>query len=39
MISGGGHENSAVVNAAAYFDALNAFLAQYDLKPGGGAPQ
>jgi pimeloyl-ACP methyl ester carboxylesterase len=27
MIPGGGHENSAVVNATAYFDALNAFLA------------
>jgi pimeloyl-ACP methyl ester carboxylesterase len=37
MIPGGGHENSAVVNATAYFDALNAFLARYDFKPGGGA--
>jgi fermentation-respiration switch protein FrsA (DUF1100 family) len=37
MIPGGGHENSAAVNATAYFAALNAFLSQYDLKPGGGA--
>jgi fermentation-respiration switch protein FrsA (DUF1100 family) len=37
MIPGGGHENSAVVNAAAYFAALDGFLSQYDLKPGGGA--
>ena len=37
MIPGGGHENSAVVNATAYFAALNGFLSQYDLKPGGGA--
>ena len=37
MIPGGGHENSAVVNATAYFAALNAFLSLYDLKPGGGA--
>jgi pimeloyl-ACP methyl ester carboxylesterase len=37
LIPGGGHENSAVVNAPAYFAALNAFLSQYDLKPGGGA--
>ena len=34
---GGGHENSAVVNATAYFAALNAFLSQYGLKPGGDA--
>jgi hypothetical protein len=25
------------LNATAYFVALNAFLSQYDLKPGGGA--
>src|SRR5262249_20137385 len=37
IIPGGGHENSAVVNAKAYFVALNAFLSQYGLKPGGGA--
>jgi fermentation-respiration switch protein FrsA (DUF1100 family) len=37
MIPGGGHESSAVVNATAYFAALNAFLSLYDLKPGGGA--
>jgi pimeloyl-ACP methyl ester carboxylesterase len=37
MIPGGGHENSAVVNATAYFAALNAFLARYDFKPGAGA--
>ena len=36
MIPGGGHENSAVVNATAYVAALNAFLVRYDLKPGGG---
>jgi pimeloyl-ACP methyl ester carboxylesterase len=36
MIPGGGHENSAVVNATAYVAALNAFLARYDFKPGGG---
>jgi fermentation-respiration switch protein FrsA (DUF1100 family) len=35
LIPGGGHENSAVENATAYFAALNAFLLQYDLKPGG----
>jgi fermentation-respiration switch protein FrsA (DUF1100 family) len=37
LIPGGGHEDSAVVNAAAYFGALNAFLTRYGLKPGGGA--
>jgi pimeloyl-ACP methyl ester carboxylesterase len=37
IIPGGGHENSAAVNATAYFAALNGFLSQYDLKPGGGA--
>ena len=37
LIPGGGHENSAVVNATAYFAALNAFLSQYGLKPGGDA--
>jgi len=37
LIPGGGHENSAVVNPTAYFAALNAFLSQYDLKPGEGA--
>ena len=37
LIPGGGHENSAVVNAPAYFAALNAFLSQYDLKPRGDA--
>ncbi|HEY1242443.1 MAG TPA: alpha/beta fold hydrolase [Bryobacteraceae bacterium] len=36
LIPGGGHENSAVVNPTVYFAALNAFLSQYDLKPGGG---
>ena len=36
LIPGGGHEESAVANAAAYFGALNAFLTQYGLKPGGG---
>ena len=39
MIPGGGHEDSAESNAAAYFAALNAFLAQYVLKPVGGAAQ
>src|SRR5215469_190826 len=37
LIPGGGHENSAVVNPTAYFAALNAFLSQYYLKPGGDA--
>jgi fermentation-respiration switch protein FrsA (DUF1100 family) len=37
LIPGGGHENSGVVNAMAYFAALNAFLSQYDLKPGSDA--
>ena len=34
LIPGGGHEDSAVVNGAAYFGALNAFLTRYGLKPG-----
>ena len=34
LIPGGGHEDSAVVNPAAYFGALNAFLVRYGLKPG-----
>jgi alpha-beta hydrolase superfamily lysophospholipase len=37
LIPAGGHNDSAVANAAAYFGALNAFLAQYGLKPGGNA--
>jgi fermentation-respiration switch protein FrsA (DUF1100 family) len=37
LIPGGGHENSAVLNPTVYFGALNAFLTQYDLKPGGSA--
>jgi len=37
LIPGGGHKDSAVVNATAYFAALNAFLSQYGFKPGGGA--
>jgi fermentation-respiration switch protein FrsA (DUF1100 family) len=37
MIPGGGHENSAEVNATAYFAALNSFLARYNIKPGGNA--
>jgi fermentation-respiration switch protein FrsA (DUF1100 family) len=37
LIPGGGHEDSAVVNAAAYFAALNGFLSQYGFKPAAGA--
>jgi fermentation-respiration switch protein FrsA (DUF1100 family) len=37
LIPGGGHNDSAVADAAAYFGALNAFLTQYGLKPGGSA--
>jgi uncharacterized protein len=37
LIPGGGHEDSAEVNAAAYFAALNGFLSQYGFKPAGGA--
>lgn len=37
LIPGGGHEDSAVVNATAYFAALNGFLSQYGFKPVGGA--
>ncbi len=37
VIPGGGHEDSAEVNAAAYFGALNSFLSQYHFKPGGTA--
>ena len=37
LIPGGGHEDSAVVNATSYFAALNGFLSQYDFKPVGGA--
>ena len=37
LIPGGGHEDSAVVNRAAYFGALNAFLTRYGFKPGGSA--
>jgi uncharacterized protein len=33
LIAGGGHEDSAVVNATAYFAALNGFLSQYGFKP------
>jgi hypothetical protein len=33
LIPGGGHEDSAVVNAAAYFGALNRFLSRYGFKP------
>ena len=32
LIPGGGHEDSAVVNATAYFAALNGFLSQYGFK-------
>jgi fermentation-respiration switch protein FrsA (DUF1100 family) len=35
LIPGGGHEDSAVANATAYFAALNSFLSQYHFKPGG----
>ena len=34
LIPGGGHEDSAVVNPAAYFTALNGFLSQYGFQPG-----
>jgi pimeloyl-ACP methyl ester carboxylesterase len=37
IIPGGGHENSAVANAGAYFAALNLFLSQYVFQGGGGA--
>ena len=37
IIPGGRHENSAMMNPKAYFAALNAFLSQYDLKPGDAA--
>jgi pimeloyl-ACP methyl ester carboxylesterase len=37
IIHGGGHENSAVADPAAYFGALNAFLAQYGFKPADAA--
>ena len=37
LIPGGGHEDSAVANPAAYFGALNAFLKQYGFKAGGSA--
>lgn len=33
LIPGGGHEDSAAVNATAYFAALNSFLGQYHFKP------
>jgi fermentation-respiration switch protein FrsA (DUF1100 family) len=33
LIPGGGHEDSAVVNATAYFAALNGFLSQHGFKP------
>jgi len=33
VIAGGGHEDSAELNASAYFGALNAFLRQYNLSP------
>jgi uncharacterized protein len=36
LIPHGGHEDSAVVNATAYFAALNGFLSQYHFKPMGG---
>ena len=36
LIPGGGHEDSAVVNATAYFAALSGFLSQYGFKPVGG---
>ena len=41
LIPGGGHEDSAVVNAAAYFGVLDAFLAHYGFKPvrSAGTPQ
>jgi uncharacterized protein len=34
IIPGGGHDNSAEVNPAAYFAAFNAFLARYDSASG-----
>jgi hypothetical protein len=37
LIPGGGHEDSAVVNATAYFAALDAFLSQYGFQPMRGA--
>ena len=37
LIHGGGHQDSAVVNATAYFAALNAFLTQFGFKPVGQA--
>lgn len=35
LIHGGGHEDSAVVNATDYFAALNGFLTQYGFNPVG----
>jgi fermentation-respiration switch protein FrsA (DUF1100 family) len=37
LIAGGGHEDSAVANAGAYFAALNGFLSQYGFKSVGSA--
>src|SRR5260370_13048721 len=37
LIPCGGHEDSAVLNATAYFAVLNGFLSQYGFKPAGGA--
>jgi pimeloyl-ACP methyl ester carboxylesterase len=37
LIPGGGHEDSAVVNANAYFAALNGFLSRYHFKAVAGA--
>jgi len=34
LIPDGGHEDSAAVNAPAYFAALNSFLRQYHFQPG-----
>jgi fermentation-respiration switch protein FrsA (DUF1100 family) len=33
LIPGGGHEDSAEVNPAAYFDAINGFLSKHGFKP------
>jgi uncharacterized protein len=36
LIPGGGHTDSAAVNAAAYFGAFNAFLTRYGFRPEEG---
>ena len=39
VIAGGDHEDSAEINAAAYFAALNGFLRKYHLNPGSSDPE